>query len=702
MSASLRFGRRRFLAGSGGLVLAFTLDRTVWAAAKGAKDPGATLEQAGLLRVGEDDSVTVIIPEAEMGQGIVTSFSMVIADELGVPLDRVKTEFAPVDEAHYGRQVTGGSRSIRTRYKSLRDAGAAARELLVAAAAQEWKAELAACRIAEGKMVGPGGKTSSLGKLVKAASRLPAPAQPKWKPDDQLQLIGKPTARLDAPAKIRGEATYGIDVRLPGMLRAVVARSPSFGGTVKRFDAAKAKAVPGVRQVVQIPSGVAVIADHFWAAKAGREALEVEWDEPNASLSSDSIRAAMAKLAPTGAEAAKRGDAEKALAGAKQKLEAVYEVPYLAHATMEPLNATADVKADRAEIWAPTQAPGFVRGGAARITGLAPDKIQVHPTFLGGGFGRKAQTDYTDEAVHCSKAAGKPVQVIYTREDDMSAAWYRPASYHRLAGALDEKGWPAAWLHQIASPSIMAAFSGFGPRPAGGVDGTSVAGAADLPYAIPNFRVTCAQADFPIPVWFWRSVGHSVNPYVAECFFDELARLGKKDPLEARLRLLADHPRWARVLQAAAEKIGWGKPAPSGTGRGIAVAECFGSIVAEAVEVALEGKEPRVVRVACALDCGQVVNPRTVTAQLESGIVYGLSAALYGQITLEGGRTVQKTFADYPVLRMNVMPKIETVVIQSGEPHGGVGELGTPPSAPAVVNALAALTGKPIRKLPLT
>jgi len=702
MSASLRFGRRKFLAGSGGLVLAFTLTRAGKAVAAGkAKEPGATLEAQGYLRIGEDDSVTVIIPEAEMGQGIVTSFAMVVADEVGVPLDKVRTEFAPVDEAHFGRQVTGGSRSIRTRYKSLRDAGAAARELLVAAAAQGWKVEPAACRIAEGKAMGPEGKTSSLGKLVKAASKLPVPAQPKWKPDDQLQLIGKPTARLDTPAKIRGEATYGIDVRLPGMLRAVVARSPSFGGTVKGFDAAKAKAVPGVREVVQIPSGVAVIADHFWAAKAGREALEVEWNEPNASLSSEGIRAQMAKLVSTGQEAAKRGDPEKVLAGAKQKLEAVYEVPYLAHAPMEPLNATADVKADRAEIWAPTQAPGFVRGGAARITGLAPERIQVHPTFLGGGFGRKAQTDYTDEAVHCSKAAGKPVQVIYTRDDDISAAWYRPASYHRLAGALDAHGWPAAWVHQIASPSIMASFSGFGPKSAG-VDMTSVSGAADLAYAIPHFRVTCAQADFPIPVWFWRSVGHSVNPYVAECFFDELARLGKKDPLEARLRLLGDHPRYVRVLQAVAEKIGWGKPAPGGTGRGLAVAECFGSIVAEAAEVSLEGKEPRVLRVACALDCGQVVNPRTITAQMESGIVYGLSAALYGQITLEGGRPVQKTFADYPVVRMNVMPKIETVVIQSGEPHGGVGELGTPPVAPAVVNALMALTGKPVRKLPLT
>jgi isoquinoline 1-oxidoreductase subunit beta len=706
MSTSPRFGRRKFLAGGGGLVLAFTFARAgkaVAAAAKGGK-AGAKLEQRGYLRIGEDDSVTVVIPEAEMGQGIVTSFAMVVADEVGVPLERVKTEFAPVDEKSYGRQITGGSRSIRTRYKSLRDAGAAARELLLTAAAQEWKVEPPACQLAEGKVSGPGGKSSSLGKLVARAAKLPAPEKPAWRPDDQLKLIGKPTPRLDTPAKVRGEATYGIDVRLPGMLTAVVARSPSFGGAVKRFDGAKAKAVPGVRHVVQIPSGVAVIADHFWAARNGREALEVEWNEPNASLSSEGMRAEMAKLAPSGIEAVKRGDPEKALAGAKKKLEAVYEVPYLAHAPMEPLNATADVKADRAEIWAPTQAPGSVRSGAAQITGLDPERIQVHPTFLGGGFGRKAQTDYTDEAVHCSKQAGKPVQVVYTREDDMAAAWYRPASYHRLAGALDAQGWPSAWVHQIASPSIMS-FLTSGPlaRPrTGGIDGTSVQGAADLKYAIPNFRVTCAGADFPIPVWFWRSVGHSVNPYVAECFFDELVRLGGKDPLEARLRLLKESPRHARVLQAAAEKIGWGTPAPSGTGRGLALAECFGSIVAQAAEVALEGDTPRVVRVACALDCGKVVNPRTITAQMESGIVYGLSAALYGQITVEGGRPVQQTFADYPVVRMNVMPRVETVVIQSDEPHGGVGELGTPPVAPAMVNALLALTGKPVRKLPLT
>ncbi|HEY8206092.1 MAG TPA: molybdopterin cofactor-binding domain-containing protein [Myxococcaceae bacterium] len=697
MSAPI--SRRRFLAGSGGLVLAFTLTRAGKAAAGAA--PPANLESGGFLRIGEDSSVTLFIPEAEMGQGIVTSFAMIVADELGVPLDRVRTEFAPVDEKSFGRQITGGSRSIRTRYKSLRDAGAAARQLLLAAAGAEWSVDPAACRIDGGKVAGPEGKSSTLGALARRASKLPAPAQPAWKPDAQLALIGHPTPRLDTPAKVRGEATYGIDVRLPGLLTAVVERSPSFGGEVKRFDAAKAKAVPGVRQVVQIPSGVAVIADHFWAARTGREALEVEWNEPNASLSSEGISAELARLAPSGAEAAKRGDPDRALADAKQRLEATYEVPYLAHAPMEPLNATADVKADRCEIWAPTQAPGMVRDSAARICGFPPERIQVHPTFLGGGFGRKANTDYTDEAVHCSKKAGKPVQVVYTREDDMAAAQYRPAAYSRFLGALDAQGWPVAWVHQIASPSILASMARSKPAP-GRIDGTSVEGAANLPYAIPNLRVTYAAADIPIPVWFWRSVGSSINTYVTECFFDELARLGGKDPLQARLRLLGEHPRHARVLQVAAEKIGWGKPAPSGTGRGIAVAECFGSIVAQAAEVTLEGDAPRVLRVTCALDCGKVVNPSTIVAQMESGIVYGLTAALQGRITIEAGRPVQRTFYDYPVLRMAAMPRIDTVVIQSDEAHGGVGELGTPPAAPAMINGLLALTGKPVRKLPIS
>ena len=709
---SPRMNRRGFLAGSGAVVVAFALERSgeaFGAAAPGkGKGGGAAASVNGFLRIAEDDSVTLILPEAEMGQGVLTAFAMIVADELGVDLGKIRSEFAPVDEPKYGRQVTGGSRSVRSRYKSLRDAGAAARELLVAAAAAGWKVEPGSCQVSGGSVQGPAGQSARFGALARRASTLPVPAKPAWKADDKLTLIGHPTPRLDTPAKVRGEALYGVDVKLPGLLTALVERSPSFGGKVKKFDGAKAKAVPGVRHVVQIPSGVAVIADHFWAAKTGREALQVEWEEPNASLSTEGMRAELEKAAANGQVATARGDPDKALAAAatgKRRLEAVYEVPYLAHASMEPVNATAEVKGGRCTIWAPTQAPGAVRASAAKICGLTPEQVTVNATFLGGGFGRKAAFDYTDEAVHCAKQAGKPVKVIYTREDDMAAAYYRPMSYARLQGAVDEKGWPAAWVHQIASPSIMgfaAPMMGFPPPPASQADGTSIQGAADLPYAVPNLRVTCAATDFPIPIWFWRSVGHSTNSFITECFFDELARLGKKDPLEARLKLLSAHPRHARVLQAAAEKIGWGKPAPAGTGRGIAVAECFGSIVAEAAEVTIEGKAPRILRMVCALDCGKVINPSTIVAQMESGIVYGLSAAFNGQITVEAGRPVQRTFYDYPVLRMSEMPPIETVLVPSGDPHGGVGELGTPPAAPAVVNALLALTGKPIRKLPIT
>lgn len=703
---SPRISRRGFLEGSGAVVVAFALGRSGEAFGAG-KAGAAAANVKGFLRIAEDDSVTLILPEAEMGQGVLTAFAMIVADELGAELGTLRTEFAPVDEPKYGRQVTGGSRSVRTRFKSLRDAGAAAREMLVAVAATEWKVKPGECQAAGGRVLGPAGQSARFGALAKRASALPVPEKPAWKADDQLTLIGRPTPRLDTPAKVRGQAIYGVDVKLPGLLTALVERSPSFGGKVKRFDAAKAKAVPGVRHVVEIPSGVAVIADHFWAAKTGREALQVEWEEPNASLSTGGMRAELEKAAAGGQVATARGDADKALAAApeKRRLEAIYEVPYLAHASMEPVNATAEVKAKGCTIWAPTQAPGAVRASAAKICGLAPEQVTVNATFLGGGFGRKAAPDYADEAVHCAKQAKKPVKVIYTREDDMAAAYYRPMSYARLVGAVDEQGWPAAWVHQIASPSIMgfaAATMGFPRPPASQPDGTSIQGAADLPYAVPHLRVTCAAVDFPIPIWFWRSVGHSTNSYVTECFFDELARLGKKDPLEARLKLLSGHPRHARVLQAAAEKIGWGKPAPGGAARGIAVAECFGSIVAEAAEVTIEGNAPRILRMVCALDCGKVINPSTAAAQMESGIAYGLSAAFHGQITVEAGRPVQRTFYDYPVVRMSDMPPIETVLVPSGDPHGGVGELGTPPAAPAVVNALLALTGKPIRQLPLT
>jgi isoquinoline 1-oxidoreductase subunit beta len=691
----LAVNRRTFLKAGSGFVLACSLGLERALEAAPAPAPDFNL----FLRIGSDDSITLLSPSSEMGQGVLTSLSMIVAEELEVELSRVRTEIAPADP-RYGFQITGGSQTIPSRYPSLRTASAAAREMLAGAAAAEWKVPAEQCRAEGGKILGPGGKSATYGKLAARAVKVKPPAAPRLKDEKAFTLIGQPTKRVDTLAKVKGEATFGMDVKVPGMLTAVVARSPSFGGKVKSFDAAKAKAVPGVRQVVQIPTGVAVVADHFWAAKTGREALEVSWDEPNAELSSAAIQAQLEQLLPKGAVAHKMGDADKALQSAAKKLEATYEVPFLAHAAMEPLNATAHVRKDRCEIWAPTQSQGPVQEAAAKICGLPRESVSVRTTFLGGGFGRKAHTDYVDEAVHCSKATGKPIKVVYTREDDFAAGQYRPLALNRLTGALDAQGWPVAWTHQIASPSILAGTSFFGGLQ-GPIDPTSIEGAANLPYAIPNMRVTYAKADLPVSVWFWRSVGSSINAYVTECFFDELARLGGKDPVEARLKLLANHRRHRRVLEAAAEKIGWGKPAPSGAARGIAVHESFGSIVAEAAEVAIEKGEVRVLRVACAVDCGKVVNPSTIAAQMESAVIYGLSAALHGEISIDKGRPVQQTFYDYPVIRIDQAPKIETVLVPSGDAHGGIGEPGTPPAAPAVVNALLALTGKPIRKLPI-
>jgi isoquinoline 1-oxidoreductase beta subunit len=545
----------------------------------------------------------------------------------------------------------------------------------------------------------PTNRALTYGKLAEKAAGITPPANPPLKDRKDFKLIGKPAKRLDLPPKVNGTAVFGIDVKLPGLLVAQVAHSPVFGGKVRSFDAAKAKQVPGVRNVVQIPSGIAVVADHYWAAKQGRDALSVAWDEGQYStLSSSEITATMKRLVDQGTVARKDGDAQGVIARAAKRVEAVYEVPYLAHATMEPMNCTADVRADRCEVWAPTQFQTNSRALAAKISGLKLEQVTLHTTMMGGGFGRRAQTDFVFDAVHTSKAVGKPVKVVYSREDDMHAGFYRPAAYNKMAGAVDAEGWPAAWVHQIVSPSILAAF---GPLQ-DGIDGTSVEGAKNLPYDMPNVFVTYAKPDFPVPVWFWRSVGSSQNAYVTECFFDELCALGGKDPYEARRRLLGKAPRHKRVLETVAEKSGWGTALPAGRARGIAVHESFGSFVAQVAEVSLDSeKRVRVHRVVCAVDCGDVINPNTVQAQMESGIVYGLSAALYGEITLEKGRVEQGNFDSYQVLRIDEMPSVETHIVTSGDPLGGIGEPGTPPIAPAVCNAIFTLTGKRVRKLPI-
>ncbi len=691
--------RREFLeissAAGMGLLIGFRLPvRTVFRTEVGPSDLNAW------IRIGTDDLVTLIVHESEMGQGVLTSLPMILAEELEADWTKVRSEHAPADSAKYGNQGTGGSSSIRGNYAKLRTVGAAAREMLIRAAADTWSADPADCRAENSTVIHqPSGRRLRYGELAEKAAAVPPPNNPPLKDPKNFRLIGKATKRLDTKAKVAAEAVFGIDVKVPGMLVAQVVHSPVWGGKVMRLDATRAKDIPGVRHIVEIPTGVAVAADHYWAAKQGRDALEITWDEgPHRDLSSAKITELFRNMAGTGTEARNDGDVDRAIARADTTVEAVYEVPYLAHASMEPMNCTADVRADRCDVWAPTQAPTRTQRVAAEITGLPADKVTVHTTFMGGGFGRRSQTDFVQDAVFTSKAIGKPVKVVFTREDDTRAGYYRPAGYNKFVGAVDSDGWPVAWVHHIASPSILESIG----RRVEGVDRSSVEGAKNIPYHIANVLVTCAKPDLPVPLHWWRSVGSSQNAYVTECFLDELAMAGGKDPVDLRRRLLSDHPRHRRVLDLAVENAGWGKPLPKGRARGVAVHESFGSFVAQVAEVSLEQDGAvRVHRVVCAVDCGDVVNPSTVVAQMESGIIYGLSAALYGEVAIDRGRAVQGNFNTYRVVRMDEAPAIETHIVTSGDPLGGIGEPGTPPIAPAVCNAILALTGRPVRRLPI-
>jgi isoquinoline 1-oxidoreductase subunit beta len=658
------------------------------------------------IRIDADNSVTLRVASSEMGQGVYTSIPMLLAEELDCDWARLKVEMAPADKAYtnplIGQQLTGGSTAIRAFWTPLRQAGATGRELLMRAAAQTWKVNEDTCRTENGVVLHKASqRKATYGELAATAASLPVPTEVFLKEPSEFKLIGKSTPRLDTAHKINGSAVFGLDVKLPGLLTAVVARCPVFGGKPKKFDPSKATLVPGVRQVFAIQSGIAVVADNFWAAKTGRDALVLEWDEgANAKQSSAGIRQQLEDvLKKKTVSARQEGDTAKAFKAAAKRIEAVYEVPYLAHACMEPMNCTALVTPDSCELWVPTQGQTGAQLVASKIAGLPIEKVKVNTTFLGGGFGRRSEQDFVAEAVQLSKATGAPVKVIWTREDDMQHDFYRPATLNRLSAALDKKGMPIAWQHQMVGPSIFARV--FPSSIKDGIDRTSVEGAANLPYAIPNLQVTWAMENGAVPVGFWRSVGSSQNAYVTECFLDELAAAARKDPYEFRRTLLAKHPRHLGVLELAANKASWGKPLPSGRTRGIAVAEAFGSYCAQVAEVSVERGQVRVQRVVCAIDCGMVVNPDTVVAQMESAIVYGLTAALKGEITIKDGRVVQSNFHDYPLLRLDEMPDIEVHIVKSSEHPGGVGEPGTPPIAPAVANAVFAATGKPVRKLPI-
>ena len=685
MSTVMKATRRGFLktgaSAVGGLLLGFRLHGETTA-------PAASKLNAW-VHIAPDDRVTLFIHKAEMGQGTVTSLAMLLAEELECDWNRIRTEFPGIDPAFGRNQGVVGSASIRTSYDTLRRAGAAARQMLVEAAAQKWGVNASECRAENGAVL-HGGQKLSYGALADAASKLPVPANVALKRPDEFTVIGKSHRRLDTPDKTNGRAVFGIDVRVPGMLHAVVARCPVFGGKVASFDAAKAKAAPGVKFVAPISTGVAVVADNTWSAIQGRNLLEVKFDEgAHAGVSSAGISAAFAgHMAQAGSVQKQTGDAATALAGAARKIEARYEVPYLAHAPMEPLNATADVKPDRCEVWASTQGQTAAHSEAMRITGLKPEQVIINTRYMGGGFGRRARSDYIGEAVEISKAIGAPVQLTWTREDDMQYDWYRPASLAHFAGGLDSDGWPVALTSRVACPYFG------GPR-------TAVEGIADMAYAIPNLLVDSHDVNLGIPVSYWRSVGFSQNTFFTESFIDELAAAGGKDPLELRRRLLANSPRMLAALELAAAKADWGKPLPAGHGRGIGLSNNIGSNTVQIAEVSvLEGKL-RVHRVVAAVDCGQVVNPAGVEQQIQSGIVFGLSAALKGAITIDQGRVQQGNFNHYDVLRIDEMPLVEVYLVPSHAAPGGIGEASTPGIGAAVANAVSAATGKRVRKLPI-
>ncbi len=671
----------------------------------------ATLPQPNaFLRIAPDGTVTVLLAHSEMGQGIWTALPMLVAEELDIDLARVRVEHAPAAPVYghtvFGAQMTGGSTSTASEFERYRQVGAMARAMLMQAAADRFNVPVARLRTRDGVVIA-GDRSATYGELAAAAAKLPAPEKIALKHPSEWKLIGKSTPRMDTPEKISGRAGFGMDVDFEGLKTAVVARAPVFGATLARFDAAAALRVAGVRKVVAVPSGVAVVADGFWAAKKGRDALVIEWDEgPNAGLDSQVLQREYRQAAKgEGLPAAEQGDLASRFDEAARTIEAEFEVPFLAHAAMEPLNCAVRIGPELCEIWTGTQFQTPDQAAAAKITGLPPEKVLIHTQFLGGGFGRRAnpQSDFVSEAVHVAKASGLAVKTVWTREDDVRGGYYRPMFVHRARIGVDAEGMPVAWRHHIVGESI-AAGTPFEPMMIkDGIDSTSVEGVADSPYlaSVAAYRIGLTSPENGIPVLWWRSVGHSHTAFVMESLIDELAALSGKDPVAYRRLLLKDHARHRGVLDLVADKSGWGSPVPNGRARGVAVHESFGSFVAQVAECSIENGRPRVHRVTCAIDCGVVVNPAGVKAQMQSGIAFGLAAVLHSAITFKGGRVQQSNFHDYQVLRMQEMPEIDVHIVSSMENPGGAGEPGTPPIAGAVANALFALDGTRRRSLPL-
>lgn len=715
MNDLINLSRRSFIKSTalvaGGLVVAFSIPQAkrfmgVANAAEALPLPAPN----AFLRIGADDSITVMLAHSEMGQGVWTTLPMLIADELDADWSKIKVEHAPAAPAYvhtaYGIQITGGSSTTWSEFDRYRQAGALTRVLLLEAAAKQWKVPVAGLRTENGFVIN-GTQKLSYGKLVETASQLPTPTSVTLKKPEQWKLIGKATKRLDSAEKINGTAKFGQDVQFEGLKVAMVARAPVFGTTLKSLDDAAARKVQGVIKVVKVPTGVAVIAEHYWAAKQGREALKLEWalaghDKPDTPALLKQYQALAQK---PGLQAAKAGDVATASKQAKQTIHAEYVLPYLAHAPMEPLNCAVKISDKGCEIWTGTQMQTTDQASAAKILGLKPEQVKIHTLFLGGGFGRRAnpRADFVSEAVEVAKAAGMPVKTVWSREDDIKGGFYRPMFVHKASIALDKQGKPLAWQQTLVGQSIIKGTPFEGVMIKDGIDATSVEGVADSPYVkgTPHHEVQLHSVQSDVPVLWWRSVGHSHSAFVMESLIDELAHASKQDPLVYRRQLLKDHPRHLAALNLAADKAGWGKPLPTGVFHGIAVHESFGSYVAQVAEVSVKGGEVKVHRVVMAIDCGLAVNPDGVKAQMESCVAFALGAALSSEVSFKDGQVEQSNFHNYQVLRMKDMPKVDVHIVPSTEKMGGVGEPGVPPLAPAVTNAIFAATGKRIRRLPI-
>ncbi|MEM5435733.1 xanthine dehydrogenase family protein molybdopterin-binding subunit [Paraburkholderia diazotrophica] len=717
--AFLKFSASVAAMAGGGLLLGFSVPAQSQGGQKDARKSviggdGVETPQTGVLapnafvQIDTAGKVTLIVPKVEMGQGVYTSIPMLIAEELEVPLDSVTIDHAPPNEKLFtdpllGGQLTGGSTSIRYAWEPMRRAGATTRVLLINAAAQQWQVDPASCHAENGQVVHTASKRSiGYGQLADAAAKLPVPQNVTLKDPKDFKLIGTQAKRLDSPEKVDGSAMFGLDVRLPDMVYAAIVNCPVFGGTVASVDETAAKKIPGVRQIVKIDNGVAVIGDHTWAAKRGAAALKIIWNEgAGASVSTQTIVDDLAKASQrAGAVARKEGDVNNAFSQAKTRVDAVYQQPFLAHATMEPINCTVHVKPDGCDIWVGTQVPTRARDAGAKVTGLPPEKIVVHNHLLGGGFGRRLEADMVTQAVKVGKQLNVPVKVTWTREEDIQHDMYRPYYYDRISAGLDANGKPIAWQHRIVGSSILARFAP--PAVKNGVDPDAVEVAADLPYDLPNQLVDYVrQEPRDIPTAFWRGVGPTRGTWVVESFIDELAAQAKVDPVKYRRDLLGKSPRALNVLNVATQAAGYGGALPKGQGRGVSVMHAFGSYLSMVADVTVEQGDVRVNRVVCAVDCGMVVNPNTVEAQIQGGVIFAITATLYSEITIDRGRVQQSNFTDYRMLRINETPPIDVHIVKSSEAPGGIGEPGTAAVIPAIANAICAATGKRLRRLPV-